>query len=67
MVEWRGWGLKERGFAGARRPGIQGPCCCEAAGEQPEEGGVGACRGEVDADAGGLLDNTGADFEQAQP
>ena len=34
---------------------------------QAEEGGVRAGRGEVDADAGGLFDDAGADLEQAQP
>ena len=52
---------------GARRPGLSEACCGEAACEQAEEGGVGAGRGEVDADAGGFLDDAGADLEHAQP
>lgn len=41
-------------------PGRSGACCGEASGEQAKEGGVRRGRGEVDADAGGLLDDAGA-------
>ena len=44
-----------------------GACRCEASCQQAEEGGVRAGRGEVDADAVGLFDDSGADLEQAQP
>ena len=48
-------------------PRHSGACCTEAACQQAEECGVGTGRCEVDADAGGLLDDAGADLEQSQP
>ena len=47
-----------------RRSGARGR---EAPRQQAEQGGVRTGRSEVDADAGGRLDDAGADLEQARP
>ena len=62
-----GLGVEEARVYGARRPGGQGPAAARRPASRREEGGVRAGRGEVDADAGGLFDDAGADLEQAQP
>ena len=47
-----------------RRSGARGR---ETPRRQAEQGGIRTGRSEVDADAGGLLDDAGADLEQALP
>ena len=47
-----------------RRSGARGR---ETPRQQAEPGGIRTGRSEVDADAGGLLDDAGADLEQALP
>ena len=52
---------------GARRPFAQGPAAARRPASRRTRAASGAGRGEVDAGAGGLLDDAGADLEQVQP
>lgn len=57
-----GVGVDEVGFERGTLPRVSRPGG-EATGEQAEQGGVGTGGGEMDADAGSLFDDAGADFE----
>ena len=62
-----GFGVERAGFLGHGAPRRSWTRGRETSRQQPEQGCVRTGRSEVDADAGGLLDDAGGDLEQAQP
>ena len=62
-----GFEVGELGFAGHGAPAVRVLLRRSVVPAETQEDGARAGRGDVDADAGGLFDDAGANLEQAQP